>query len=118
MDSGVSLWMGMRVGTNKKELMKSRSSWRTLQVPYKLRLEKYAKRRDIRGVFITPGATAVTRIPNLLSSDASERTKPLMPCFAALYIGACMGVTWPAILETWMTALGEATAALRREARK
>ena len=56
---------------------------------------------------MTPGATAVTRMFNRWERGARDRTKPLMPCFAALYIGACIGVTWPAMLETWTMDFGE-----------
>jgi hypothetical protein len=44
------------------------------------------------GVLITPGATALTRIPSCASSEASERTKPCLdshnqpPCHAAYLV--------------------------------
>lgn len=37
------------------------------------------------GVLITPGATAVTRIPNRDSRDPRLRTNPEIPCFEAMY---------------------------------
>ena len=69
------------------------------------------------GVLITPGATALTRIPSSASSEASERTKPFlnhvistnhrgnhmrgktyMACFDATYIGVSSVLVCPAIL--------------------
>jgi hypothetical protein len=37
------------------------------------------------GVLITPGATAVTRIPTRASNGARQRTNPEMPYFEAMY---------------------------------
>jgi hypothetical protein len=38
-----------------------------------------------RGVFMTPGATAVTRMPSSGSRRARERTKPEMAYLEAMY---------------------------------
>ena len=41
-------------------------------------------------------------MPRALSKGARERTKPLMACFEALYIGGTMDVVCPATEEIWM----------------
>jgi hypothetical protein len=50
---------------------------------------------------MTPGATAVTRIPNLDSKGASDLTNPEIACLDAIYMGVGAAEIWPAILETW-----------------
>jgi hypothetical protein len=52
------------------------------------------------GVLITPGATAVTRIPNLDSKGARHRTNPETACLEAMYSGVDAEEIWPAMLET------------------